>query len=237
LPAGEVAEEIRRLAVDFGAGHVFITDSVFNLHPEHAEQVCQNLIRLGRPVTWTCFCEPGQGPGELLGLMAQAGCTHIEFGTDSLSDQVLAAYGKPFRQENVLAWSRGAAAAGIHQAHFLILGGPGENLETVSESFRVSRSLAPAVFFPYLGMRIFPNTPLHRLAIYEGVLPASDNLLVPRFYFSELTPAAWLAQQVEAQARRDSRWVTPALWKQGEAVMQKLRARGKQGPLWEYLAH
>jgi radical SAM superfamily enzyme YgiQ (UPF0313 family) len=237
LEAEVAAEEVRRLASDFGVGHVFVTDSVFNLHPEHAEKFCLALIRLGRPVTWTCFCEPGQKPGGLLGLMAQAGCTHIEFGTDSLHDEVLAAYAKPFRTADVLAWSRAAAEAGIHQAHFLILGGPGETRETVPEIFRVSQGLTPAVFFPYLGMRIFPATPLYRRAVREGVVSAGDSLLVPRFYFSEHTPAAWLAGQVEAQAKQDSRWVTPALWKQSEAVMQKLRARGKKGPLWEYLAH
>jgi hypothetical protein len=86
-------------------------------------------------------------------------------------------------------------------------------------------------------MRIFPTTPLYRRAVSEGVVSAGDSLLVPRFYFSEHTPAPWLAAQLEAQAQQDSRWVTPAQWKQSEAVMQKLRARGKKGPLWEYLAH
>jgi radical SAM superfamily enzyme YgiQ (UPF0313 family) len=237
LPASAAAEEVRRLALDFGATHVFVTDSVFNLHPEHAEEFCQALIRLGRPASWTCFCEPGSNPGKLPALMAQAGCTHIEFGTESFHDEVLSAYAKPFRLADVLAWSRAVAEAGIHQAHFLILGGPGETMETLSESFRVSQGLTPAVFFPYLGMRIFPNTPLHRLAVREGVLPADDKLLIPRFYFSEWTPETWLAQQLEAQARRDTRWVTPEAWKQSEAVMKKLRGRGKKGPLWEYLAH
>ncbi|NTV53689.1 MAG: radical SAM protein [Candidatus Firestonebacteria bacterium] len=237
LPAEAAAEEIRRMVSDFDASHVFITDSVFNLDPEHAERFCQALIRMGRPATWTCFCEPGRHPGNLLKLMAQAGCTHIEFGTDALSDKVLAAYAKPFCTADILAWSRAAAAVDIHQAHFLILGGPGETMETLSETFRVSREMRPAVFFPYLGMRIFPNTPLYRLAVREGVLAAGDDLLAPRFYFSERTPESWLAVQVEAQARRDTRWVTPALWKQSEAVMPKLRARGKKGPLWEYLAH
>jgi hypothetical protein len=86
-------------------------------------------------------------------------------------------------------------------------------------------------------MRVFPNTPLHRLAVREGVLPADDSLLVPRFYFSEMTPESWLVQQLEAQARRDTRWITPEAWKLSEAVMKKLRARGKKGPLWEYLTH
>jgi radical SAM superfamily enzyme YgiQ (UPF0313 family) len=237
LGAQAAAEDLQRLASEFGVTHAFVVDSVFNLHSGHAEEFCRNLIRLGRPVTWTCFCEPGKLPDGFLNLMAEAGCTHIEFGTDSLSDEVLAAYSKPFRLADILRWSQAAAAAGIHQAHFLILGGPGETMDTISQTFQRSREITPAAFFPYLGMRIFPHTPLHRIAVHEGVVLPEDNLLAPKFYFSQRTPAAWLNRQVEAQGKLDTRWISPATWKQNEAVMEKLRARGKKGPLWEYLAH
>ncbi len=237
LASEDAAEDLQRLAGDSGVDHVFIVDSVFNLHPEHAEAFCRRLKQLGRPVTWTCFCEPGRLPDGLLDRMAEAGCTHIEFGTDSLSDTVLAAYSKPFRVDDIVKWSRAAAAAGIHQAHFLILGGPGETMDTVSQSFQQSKELTPAAFFPYLGMRVFPHTPLHRMAVHEGVVAADDTLLAPKFYFSKWTPLAWLTHQVESHAKIDSRWITPAAWKQSEAVMQRMRSRGRKGPLWEYLAH
>ncbi|HXT47219.1 MAG TPA: hypothetical protein VN717_01200, partial [Gemmatimonadaceae bacterium] len=36
-----------------------------------------------------------------------------------------------------------------------------------------------------VGLRVYPGTTLHRIAIDEGVVSADDPLLVPRFYFSE----------------------------------------------------
>jgi len=231
-----VAEEMAALAAKHGVRHVFVVDSVFNLDPGHALAVADALIARNSPVSWTCFCEPGELPEGFLQRLARAGCTHIEFGTESLSDQVLEAYGKPFRTREVAAWSRAAAEAGIHQAHFMILGGPSETPETVAETFAFSAQLKPAVFFPYLGMRIFPGTPLQRLAIREGVIRAEDDLLAPVFYFSNQTPPADLEKAVAAQGAKDPRWVTPERWKQAESIMQRLRQRGKKGPLWEYLA-
>jgi radical SAM superfamily enzyme YgiQ (UPF0313 family) len=236
VSARAVAEEILDLHQALGVNHVFFTDSVFNLEPEHALAVADALIQKQSPVTWTCFCEPGELPQGFLARLAQAGCTHIEFGTDSLSDPVLEAYGKPFRREDIRRWSQAAAEAKIHQAHFLILGGPGETQESIAETFAFSHGLRPAAFFPYLGMRIFPGTPLHQRALAEGRVTPDQLLLDPAFYFSNATSEEWLVRQVEEQALRDPRWVTPEKWKQAESVTQRLRLKGKKGPLWEYLA-
>lgn len=235
LGAGESARGLKRLADEQNITHVFIVDSVFNLNPGHALDFARALIRLGSPVSWTCFCEPGPGPDGFLEVLAEAGCTHVEFGTDSLSDPVLAAYGKPFRFADVLRWNRAAARARIHQAHFLIPGGPGETWDTLQETFARSRELKPAVFFPFAGMRIYPHTPLALLALAQGLIRAEDDLIEPVFFFSPATPQERLLPLLEAQAQQDDRWILPAAWQQTRAVRQRLRARGKKGPLWEYL--
>jgi len=49
---------------------------------------------------------------------------HVEFGTETLSNQVLESYGKPFQIDDVFSSHREALAAGLHVAHYLMLGGP-----------------------------------------------------------------------------------------------------------------
>jgi len=63
--------------------------------------------------------------------LADAGLTHVEFGTESLSDPVLQNLHKPFKSENVFKAQQGALEAGLHIAHYFLLGGPGENRETL----------------------------------------------------------------------------------------------------------
>jgi hypothetical protein len=67
-----------------------------------------------------------------------------------------------------------------------LVGGPGESAETLEETLRfASRRLArgDAVYLT-VGVRIYPGTTLHRIALDEGVVEQGDPLLVPRFYFS-----------------------------------------------------
>ena len=65
---------------------------------------------------------------------------------------------------------------------FLLLGGPGETKESVDESLAFAHSLNLEMLKVSVGVRLYPHTPLARLAVEEGVVSAEDDLLVPRFY-------------------------------------------------------
>ena len=65
---------------------------------------------------------------------------------------------------------------------FLLLGGPGETKESVDESLAFARSLGLEMLKVSVGIRLYPNTPLARQAVAEGVVSAEDDLLLPRFY-------------------------------------------------------
>ena len=67
-------------------------------------------------------------------MMASAGLTHVEFGTESLSDQVLASYHKPFRMDHIFESHRAANEAELYVAHYFLLGGPGETSATLDET-------------------------------------------------------------------------------------------------------
>ena len=68
---------------------------------------------------------------------------------------------------------------------FMILGGIGETDDTINETFENSKKIKHTVFFPFVGMRIYPNTILHQKAIEEGVVSKDDDLLEPRYYISK----------------------------------------------------
>jgi len=119
---------------------------------------------------------------------------------------------------------------GIYFAHFLILGGLGETDETLAEGFENSQRINNTVFFPFIGMRIYPGTELELIARQAGVISAGDDLMEPRYYLSGNVDL----QRLKAQARQTGkRWIFPDEDLSG--IMQKMRARNKKGPLWEYL--
>lgn len=69
--------------------HVFIVDSVFNLPPKHAKDICREMIRRNYDLPWTCYVNPIGFDQNLAEIMAQAGCAGLEIGSDSGCDEVL----------------------------------------------------------------------------------------------------------------------------------------------------
>ncbi|HPT12427.1 MAG TPA: B12-binding domain-containing radical SAM protein, partial [Bacteroidales bacterium] len=102
--------------------------------------------------------------------------------------------------------------------------------ETIDESFENSKLIDNTVFFPYVGMRIYPGTELYDRAVSEGRISDPRELLNPVYYVSQ---SVTMEKLKEKAALTGKRWVFPDF--DNTAVMLRLRARNKKGPLWEYL--
>lgn len=218
-----------------GARYVFVVDSVFNSSPAHVLGVCEAIIRRGVKLPWAAFLRPQGLDREQMQAMARAGLTHIEFGSDSLSDRVLEAYGKRFSFADIRQSNELARAAGIDACHYLLCGGPGETTETLRETFERSALLDNAVILALPGMRIYPGTPLHRLAIAAEPMPAAD-LLEPRFFFSPDLGGAAVQSELERFAQTAPNWIVSEPNAAYHDMAARLRQRGVVGPLWSYLA-
>ena len=211
-------------------------DDIFTWPPDHALGICEEIERRDLRVGWTCFATPLGMTPELARAMKRAGCRGVEFGTDTASPRVLRALGKPFLQEQIGAASRACREADVPDAHYLIFGGPGESPDTMAETFaffdescreRFSRSSASG----------FIRTPgLHEMAVSDGVVDASDDLLAPRFYVSPKIGADALQAAVDSHAAGRPNWVVPGLGVRSDpALLAALRRMGCRGPLWDLL--
>jgi len=76
--------------------------------------------------------------------------------------------------------------AGMRTLWIFLVGGPGETAATLEEtlSFAAWRLGRGDAVYLTVGLRIYPGTTLHRIALDEGVVAAGDTLLTPTFYFS-----------------------------------------------------
>ncbi len=142
----EAADTAMRLQKS-GAAYLFITDSVFNSNIQHSLEVAEAFIRAGLSIPWGAFFAPTQTPKGYFKRLRAAGLTHVEFGTESLSAAMLKTYKKPFVPVHVVETHRQAVEEGLHVAHYLLLGGPGENHDTVEETLSQAETLNRSVFF------------------------------------------------------------------------------------------
>lgn len=235
LPPAEVAETARELQ-EAGARYLFITDSAFNSDIDHSLAVAAAFRVKGISIPWGGFFAPVRLPGDYFSRMAEAGLKHVEFGTESMSAPMLAMYRKPFGVEDVFAAHRQARAAGLHTAHYFLLGGPGESPATVNQSLDHIERLDKTVLFFFIGIRIYPHTALHDIALAEGKIGAGTDLLQPVFYQAEAIDRNAIEAMVTARAGRRPNWLVGSGGTQGAAAISKMHERGHAGPLWEYLA-
>jgi radical SAM superfamily enzyme YgiQ (UPF0313 family) len=234
-PAEMVAAEFELLQRQ-GARYVFIVDSVFNSSARHVTEVCEALLRRGVKLAWGCFLRPQGLTADLLDLMSRAGLAHIEFGSDSFSDTVLAAYEKDFTFAEIVRASELARARDIEHCYYLIAGGPGETENTIREGFRNAEQLKSAIILAVVGMRIYPGTRLFERAMAEGCIDRDANLLTPAYYIAPGLTEQGVFAMLQEFAHRSPNWIvgdpTPVYLK----LSQRLRQRGVVGPLWSYLS-
>ena len=234
VPPDEVAREARELQ-EMGARYLFITDSAFNADEDHSLAVARAFRRHGLTIPWGAFFAPTRPPAGFYDVLAGAGLTHTEFGTESLCDPQLKRYGKPFTTVEVFAAHESARRAGVHIAHYLLLGGPGEDPETVNETLERAEELEKAVFFAFCGIRIFPHAPLYGLALAEGQITRDQDLLSPVFYRSRGIRTEEILARVKRQAAGRANWVTGDGGEKTERIVTRMHAHGRPGPLWELL--
>ncbi len=232
---GQVAREARALQ-DGGAKFLYFTDSVFNSHEDHSLAVAKALVKAGLSIPWGGFFVPAAPVRKnFYRRLADAGLTHVEFGTESLSDRMLATYRKPFRAADVYRSHEQALAAGLHVSHFFLLGGPGENGETLEETLFGAEALPLAVFFFFCGIRIYPHTAIYERALDEGQISPSSSLLEPVFYVSREIGSEEIQRRLQERAGGRPSWIVGSGGGKTTQILSRLYRKGHTGPLWEYL--
>jgi radical SAM superfamily enzyme YgiQ (UPF0313 family) len=182
-----VIEELKELK-SLGIDHVYFTNSEFNVsNLKHRIEFCEQLIKSKVGITWTVSInpEPDTMPSKLLDLMKKAGCQEILMGADSGSNEILASMGKGHTVEDTEKCTEKMRKANIRPLPSYVIGWPGESSETIDETFahiKRCRYETPVLF---VGVRIFPNTRIARIAKDEGIIKTDTDLLYPVFYQPE----------------------------------------------------
>ncbi|MBN2477467.1 MAG: cobalamin-dependent protein [Pirellulales bacterium] len=200
----EVADEVEAL-LGQGIDVLHLCDCEFNIPPDHARAVCDEFIRrrLRQRVRWYTYMAVTPFDGDLARRMAAAGCVGINFTGDAAAQAMLTCYGQPHRPEDLAHAVRLCKEHGMAVMVDLLLGGPGETPQTLSETIHFVRRLAPDCAGAALGIRVYPNTAMERLVAAEG--PWHSNLNLRHHYEGPvdlLKPTFYIAAALGEHAAR-----------------------------------
>lgn len=227
-----VVDEIEKLKRDFGIDYVFFIDNVFNYPINHAVSICKEIIDRKIKIGWTGFFNPAFMTKELVSLLKESGCSGVEFGTEAACDKMLKNLGKSFNVNTLIKSHRLCAEAGVKTCHYLLLGGPGETIETIEESLALMRELKPTAVIVATGIRIYPGTPLEKIAIEEGY--DLTNLLIPHFYISKELGDN-VEETIQNFAKKYPEFIFEGVHKKtSKEILRMMRRMGFKGPSWEF---
>ncbi len=218
-----------------GARYLFITDSAFNSDVNHSLQVAKAFKKHGVSIPWGGFFAPIKLPDNYFKTMKECGLKHIEFGTESLSTSMLQNYCKPFRPKDVITAHEQALDAGVHVAHYFLLGGPGESAATIHKTTEAIKALRKTVLFFFTGIRIYPHTGLYDIAVHEKKISLQTNLLEPYYYESDAISHREIEELILQKAGQRINWIVGSGGSSAAVTVSTMHERGYTGPLWEYL--
>ncbi len=228
----DIVDEIQNLTEE-GIDYLYFVDDIFNYPPAFAEALCQEMVKRKIKVRWSAFVNPGFLSEPLLQSMKEAGCAGIEFGTDSGSTRMLRNYKKTFTQEDIIQSSNLCSKWDIPYCHYLLFGGPGEDEDTLEESFALMDQLNPTAMIAMLGIRIYPETEMERISLSQGVIHPDSNLIYPHFYVSPHLGSR-LIEVIQEKALLRNRWIVPGLEINiSKNLIEQIRKFRIRGPLWE----
>ena len=186
----KVVEELVTMQ-ELGAKVSFFTDAIFNYPVDHAREVCRAIIRRRLNIRWLASVHPGFLDRGLIELMRGAGCAAVSLGCDSCSERMLKVLRKGFTVEQLRNAAELLEEIGVNYILSLVIGGPGEDRQTVEESVEFLSQRSPMLVDLCVGIRLMPHTELFEISVREGFVSADDPLMEPRFYISPLI-ADWI---------------------------------------------
>ena len=190
-----VVDELKALLAQ-GIDHFHTCDCEFNIPPEHAKDVCREIIDagLGDKIRWYAYCSVKPFDAEMADLFKRSGCAGVDFGADSGSDAMLAALGRHFRSADLADTADICHEFSIPFMYDLLVGGPGETRETIRQTIDLMRRINADCVGLSMGVRIYAGTGMAEyvrsqgdMALNPDLYGANENnpsLLKPVFYIS-----------------------------------------------------
>ena len=171
LSAEKVLGEIEGLVDNYGVRALYFYDDAFTADKKKARKVCEALIEKKLQLIWGTSTRIDLVDEELLKLMARAGCRQIDFGLETLNQAVQKKVGTKATYQRARDTIRTAINAGIeHVKVYLIIGLPGDTPGQLRETFAKTLSTVATEVSSQI-LRIYPGTPIEKLARERGILP------------------------------------------------------------------
>ena len=182
-----IIEEINLLRKKYGITYVVFQDELLMSSITRTEKICEGFIKANLNIKWNCNGRLNYAKTKLLRLMKKAGCVFINYGIESMDDQVLKNMKKGLTTQQITKGISRTIDAGISPGLNIIFGNIGDNRNTLNKGVELLlgydngaqlRTIRPVT--PY------PGSPLYYYAIEKGLLKDCEDFYEKKHTNSDL---------------------------------------------------
>ena len=187
-----VIDELESVVKSAGINYFIFHDECFTLSRERVLKFCNEIQRRSLKIRWFCFTRGDTIDSEMVQRMAETGCVKVSLGVESGSQTMLNRVEKKTQLHRVAQAFRLLHKAGIETRGSFILGLPGEDQQSLQQTFDFAKSLKMYQFgvniaTPYPGTKMwqmaesgdgirFVNTDLSAYRRWGNSVIATDKL-------------------------------------------------------------
>ena len=166
-----LVDEMEYLSKTFHINAFLFRDQVFTMDSDRTRQICDLIRTRGLKVNWLFETRPDKITRDLVKEMKAAGCNRIHFGVETGDENLLQKIGKPYlNKETVKETFKIMAEEGIYTMAHVIIGLPGENMNSLINTYEFLLELNPHsvnwnIVTPYPGTKLFELAKMKNLIL------------------------------------------------------------------------
>lgn len=159
--------EIKYLYDHFHVRDLGIGDSTFNIDQDWMIEICEEIIKLNRPIIWRCNCRAKNVSLELAKIMKKSGCVHVTMGMESGDPKMLSRINKGQTLDDFRRAVDIFQKINIDVLNSFIIGLPGETLESIENTLLFMKELKKSECGFNLAIPL-PGSQFYEIAKHEG---------------------------------------------------------------------
>ncbi|HKI06642.1 MAG TPA: radical SAM protein [Thermoanaerobaculia bacterium] len=146
--AARIADDWQRYVDELGVETITCLDSLFTMPRPRLRELCRLLIERSVKVKWICYARADDlADEETVVLMKQAGAHQVQIGIESGDDRLLANMDKACTVEANAHALKNCRKHGLTTIVSLIVGFPGETVQTLDRTYRFLAESPPDFYF------------------------------------------------------------------------------------------
>jgi len=182
-----VIDEIKLLKKNYDITYITFLDELLMSSQARTISLCEDFIRSQLNIKWDCNGRLNYAKPEVLQIMKKAGCVFINYGIESLDDEVLKNIKKGLTTDQIISGVEHTLNSGISPGLNIIFGNIGDNKQALNKAVKFLlkysdgsqlRTIRPVT--PY------PGSPLYYYAIEKGLLKDCEDFYENKHINSDL---------------------------------------------------